>query len=220
MSPWPRILRQVGALAWLTLAGCDESVGPLRPHIPVRVSPGDASPEQTIRSLEWSWNQKSVPVYRVLFTDDYRFAFSALDSYGSLWNREDEMVFAQHLFVGGKPTEAPATSIVLDLGRTLVLQPDPRPGKQNAWHKVVRTSVGLTVLFPDRATIVTGFATFYLVRGDSALVPAEIFPLGYTADSTRWYIDRWEDDTASSGAATRTMPTKNATIGQLKALYR
>src|SRR5207247_9131445 len=146
-----------------------------------------------------------------------------LDPYGGpagdAWTREDEMAFATHLFVGGHPTEPPAIRISLRFDRNLLVRVDPRPGKNPDWHKLIRTSLSLVVVDSMKETTITGFGSFYLVRGDSAAVPAEIEPFGYAPDSTHWYIDRWEDDTASSGGG-RAMPTKSVTLGALKALYR
>ena len=207
-------------------AGCGSSGGPFRPFAPrASVSPGDATPELAVRSLEWSWNKKSAEVYRTLFTQDYQFAFSALDPYGDAykitpWNRQDEMASSTHLFVGGSPIEPPAQAITLSLGAGLVVQDDPRPGMDPRRHKYVHTTVALTVLTASSETLITGFAGFYLVRGDSALVPDDIRALGYEADSTRWYIDRWEDDTATPAGTGRAMPTKSYTVGALKAIYR
>ena len=40
-------------------------------------------------------------------------------------------------------------------------------------------------------------------------------------DSTRWYVDRWSDQTISSGPARADHgdPTRNFTVGSVKALY-
>jgi hypothetical protein len=185
------------------------------------VPPGSATPEQVIRSVAWSWDQKSVEAYRGLFTEDYRFAFSALDPAGDAyrgdtWIREDEILFAVHLFVGGSPTEPPASSIQLTYSNS-VLAADPRPGRNPGWHKRIQTILSLVVTRPDRQVNINGPASFYLVRGDSAQVPP-----GAARDSTRWYIDRWEDDTASDpgGMPAQAMPASRYTIGQLKASYR
>jgi len=213
--------RLLGLLVLLALTGCVESSAPWGPAPVASTSPGNSTPELTIRSVAWSWNHQSVEAYRSLFTDDYRFSFSTLDPAGDAyrgdtWIREDEMIFAQHLFVGGSPTEPAATSIQLAFNSKLVVEPDPRPGKDPRRYKYVRTALSLVVIDPDKMTDVTGFTNFYLVRGDSAEVP-----LGSVRDSTRWYIDRWEDDTANNGGApAQAMPTRNPTLGRIKALYR
>jgi len=207
-------------LALLSVAGCTESTAPWGPQQPIDASPVASTPELAIRSVVWSWNRKSVDVYSRLFSNDYRFAFSALDPAGDayrgdIWNREDEMIFAQHLFVGGNPTEPPATSIQLTFG-SLEAKADPRPGRDPRWHKYFTTTLTLVVITPDKQTNINGPASFYLVRGDSAQVPT-----GSPRDSTHWYIDRWEDGTAGGpGGLAQAMPARNATMGHLKVLYR
>ena len=106
--------RLLGLLALLVLTGCVESSAPWGPSPAVSTSPGNSTPELTIRSVEWSWNHRRVDAYRVLFAEDYRFAFSTLDRYGGdVWIRDDEMIFAQHFFVEGTPAEPLPTSIQL-----------------------------------------------------------------------------------------------------------
>ena len=64
-------------------------------------------------------------------------------------------------------------------------------------HKSIHASVTLTITDPNKVTLVSGFATFYLTRGDVAAIPDELKDRGFGPDSTRWYIERWEDDTAN-----------------------
>jgi len=81
----------------------------------------------------------------------------------------------------------------------------------------------------------TGNATFYLARGDVAAIPQELLDQGFHPDSTRWYIEKWEDDTANSqtgggsravrapAAPARAVPaydTFYATWGSVKVIYR
>ncbi len=165
--------------------------------------PAPDSPGNALRLLEWAYNNRAISEYRELFTDDYRFQFSLLDPYGNPyrdnpWTREDEIISATHLFQGGHATEPAASSITLTLDRNFRIANDPRPGKNGKWHKSIRTSVTLTILDPDKQTVVTGFANFFLVRGDSAAIPQELRDKGFGPDSTRWYIERWEDDTATN----------------------
>jgi len=57
---------------------------------------------------------------------------------------------------------------------------------------------------------------FHLVRGDSALLPQELLDRGARRDSTRWYVERWDDETVGPAA---TLPARNLTWGRLKLLY-
>jgi hypothetical protein len=222
-SPWLRRAAWLGLLLTaVTWAGCDKGslFGPLRARPPVSAPPGDATPQQALRRFEWSWNQKSLAVYRTIFTQDLTFVCSALDPFpAEPWTREDEMTFASHLFVGGSATEPAANSISLVLGQNFAVRADPRPGKNTRWHQLIRASFILTIIDPTRETQLTGFNDFYLVRGDSASVPADAIQLGFGADSTHWYVERWEDDT-SAPPATRTMPVTTFSLCGLKALYR
>jgi len=43
---------------------------------------------------------------------------------------------------------------------------------------------------------VTGHALFFLTRGDSAVIPAELIARGFRPDSLRWWIDRWRNQTS------------------------
>lgn len=73
---------------------------------------------------------------------------------------------------------------------------------------------------------VTGAMRFFLVRGDSALIPEDLAKRGVGADPNRWYIERWEDETVGE-AATRQeegepqpTPSRNTTLCGIKVLYR
>ena len=135
--------------------------------------------------------------------------------------------------VADNPAERQRRAPVLrNFDRNLVPFPDTRPGKDGKWHKTIRTSVDLKVEVGDGSTLeVTGYALFYLTRGDSAAIPAELKARGFKPDSLRWWIDRWEDETIDSGlrsgdlrrarpaagAATIIIPVKMA---ELKRRYR
>jgi hypothetical protein len=60
------------------------------------------------------------------------------------------------------------------------------------WHQQIVAGVHLRIDTGEQEFNVEGLATFYLVRGDSALIPTDT---GLRADSTRWWIERWEDAT-------------------------
>jgi hypothetical protein len=103
--------------------------------------------------------------------------------------------------VGGSATEPSASSITLIFAGDLAVGPDLRPGMNPTWHQQVQiVNLTLTINKTDgSATRVNGGALFYVTRGDSAVIPPE---LGLRPDPTRWYINRWEDQTnIGSGAA-------------------
>src|SRR5262245_25553230 len=168
------------------------------------------SPQNTLRLLEWAYNHKAIDEYRELFTADYRFVFSDLDSNGAAyrdvpWTRDDEIISTTKLFLGGDADQPAATDIRLTLDRNFQLSADPRPGKNAKWHKSINTQVILHILLSDgHVDDVTGTVKFFLVRGDSALIPDDL-PL--QPDSLRWFVDRWEDQTAQGGGTLRWQPS-------------
>lgn len=166
------------------------------------VAPTPTTPADAIRLFEWCWVNRGVEEYKELFTDDYVFQSAAVDSAGNgtrdvITRRTDEIETAENIFIG-TAERAPASKITLNFDRNLVPFPDTRPGKDGKWHKTIRTSVDLKVEVGDGSALeVTGYALFYLTRGDSAAIPAELKARGFKPDSLRWWIDRWEDETLS-----------------------
>jgi len=204
--------------------GCSHSSDAVAPAYP---PPPPNSPNNVVRLLEWCWRNRAIAEYSEIFTDDFRFQFALGDSAGNAYRdapftREDELRCATRLFVGsgGQP---PASEILLDLDRVLVTLPDDRPGRDPKWHKSIRSSVDLQVTIdrgsgPERVGV-RGHALFYLVRGDSAAIPPDLAALGFTPDSTRWWIERWEDETLPGGGS-RAQPSQNRTWGAVKTLFR
>jgi hypothetical protein len=190
-------------------------------------APGAHTPEEALRLLEWCWERRDVVRYAELPTEDFRFVPSPLDPAGNAyrddhpWTREDELISAGHLFSGGKADQPAASSIRLDLDRNFLLLADPRPGKDPRWHKSIRTHVMLHVVAGGEVFFLAGSANFFFVRGDSALIPPELGDRGFRPDPGRWYLERWEDETASgSSEGLRALPSKEMTWGTLKLLYR
>lgn len=196
-------------LAW-SLCGC---FNPFQP--PVSSSRGVSSPPpvpnspaNAIRLLEWCYNNRDIDVYREVFTDDYTFIFGLSDTAGNAYRdrpyrREDELESATNLFVGGGDNP-PASRITLTFDRTLIAIGDSRPGFDPRWHKSILTNVNLSVQISDgdnqQSLEVTGKARYYVVRGDSARIPDELVQRGFRPDSTRWWVERWEDETLPSGS--------------------
>jgi hypothetical protein len=192
------------------LAGC---FNPFMPKVlnerVTTTAPSPTTPAEAIRLFAWCWVNRGVEEYKELFTDDYVFQSASLDSAGNggrdiITRRQEEIETAENIFIGSAE-RPPASKITLNFDRNLVPFPDTRPGKNSTWHKTIRTSVDLKVEVGDGSVLeVTGYALFYLTRGDSAAIPAELKARGFKPDSLRWWIDRWEDETlASEGAAVR-----------------
>ncbi len=244
-----QLLRRAGAgaLLLLGLGGCFNPFDPLiAPTTGIYVPPPTPdSPQGVIRLFAWCWNNRDATIYQQLFTDDYVFVFADADTAGNQYrddplDREEELNIARNLFEGGGAA-SPASSITLVLDATLYPLPDSRRGKDPKWHKQIPTGVNLTIKTEEGVEYsVTGNATFFVVRGDSALIPSD---LSLRPDSTRWYIERWEDYTGNAaltppplepasragiraaGAAARPtsaaepVPTLYRTWGFLKAAY-
>jgi len=199
-------LAGLAALLLLGLAGCFNPFDPrIAPTTGVYVPPPTPdSPQGIVRLFAWCWVNRDATMYQQLFTSDYVFVFASGDSAGhryrdAPWTRDDELSMARNFFQGGG-NASPASSITLALDPTLYPVADSRLGKNPKWHKEVPTSVNLQIQTEDGASYnVTGNTTFHVVRGDSALIPSD---LSLKSDSTRWYIDEWEDGTLGSTALT------------------
>lgn len=193
--------------------------------------PAANSPEGAVNAFRWCNENLSTEGYRLIFTDDFQFAFAALDTNGNAfrddWNRGRELGYFEHLVNGGAADQPAASLLTLVVDRTYRVQNDTRPGKYDPdRRKTITTQVNLTIQTTDGAAAnVNGKATFYLVRGDSARIPED---LGVGADPQRWYIERWEDQTfaptvtPSARAVPRprhAQPSKSTTWGSIKVLY-
>jgi hypothetical protein len=192
------VASMLSAVAVFLLTGCFNPFDPsVRGFGVTEPPPIPDSPSNVLRLLEWCYENRATFEYRELFDNDYRFVFGQLDPDGfayrdNPWTREDELQSTTHLFLGGEANQPAATSITILLDRNFRVTADPnRPGRA---HKLIRTSVTLKVV-TDQQRDVTGFANFFLVRGDSATIPEELRQRGFLPDSNRWYILRHEDDT-------------------------
>lgn len=208
---WARAIGAAVLLAVVT--GC---FNPFSPRIaPERGTstppPVPNSPAQVVELFAWCWNNRAYQEYTEIFTDDFIFQLSAVDTAGQegrgdFLTRTYELETALHLFVEGSATEPPARSITLELTRPLIERPDSRHAPANSifkpepWHKEIATDVTLRIDTGEQDFQVNGRARFFLVRGDSALIPPDL--VGFRPDSARWWIERWVDETVGTTAAT------------------
>jgi len=176
--------------------------------------------------LAWCWDNRDTAGLQDLFTDDYEFAFSVGDTstaHMSSLHRDDELRVSRHLFLEGSGFESVATSIEFAIDPTLTDTPDSRPGRDPLRHREVLTAVLVHVRSQSQEFLVAGHARFFLVRGDSAGIPQALINGGTTPDSSRWWIERWEDETdagvSGSLSTSSAQPSKNFTLGLLKTLY-
>lgn len=208
--PWPRSM--AAALLLAVSTGC---FNPFSPRIaPERGTssppPSPVSAAEVVELFAWCWNNRAYQEYREIFTDDFRFQLSAQDTAGQggrgdFLTRTEELETALHLFVEGNASEPPARSISLEISRPLIELPDSRHDPANRvfkaepWHKEIATEVVLRIDAGEQVFNVLGRAKFFLVRGDSALIPPDL--VGFRPDSTRWWIERWEDQTEGGNGA-------------------
>jgi hypothetical protein len=226
MSPRPN--RPLGVAALLALSlGLGGCLNPFFPslsstRVAAEAAPHPDSPQNVLDLLRWCWVNRAYTEYQELFTEDYRFAFAQTDSIGAAYQgwastRDEDLRETKNLFLGGagSPTP-PAQRIVLYFDPNMVAMDDTRPGKMAPWHKEIRTGVNLTIDNGVDVWRVTGYARFFVVRGDSAKIPAEL-KLG--PDPNRWYIERWEDETAGSGGTAAQPATPDAAIRDPRATF-
>lgn len=199
-------------LVLVLVASCGKSSKkPTDPEVPVPPTPN--SPQNALKLLEWCWDQRKADTYREVFTDDFLYDFAPSDTIGITINRTEELAIAENLFSQGVPGKPAATGIVFGLDNPLAVTNDDRPGKSATHHKRIATSVRLNVNTPGPDYSTSGNAVFYLTRGDSALIPADLVARGFTADPARWYVDRWSDVTVCPAGK------KCVTVGTVKLAY-
>ena len=226
----PRRSLAAGLLLVLAvLGGCSRHHGVTAPPASRAQPPTPSSPEAAVRLFEWSWNHRDTLGVFQLLADDFRFNFAAWDSAGNLFpgrliGRQEMLCIVRHIFRGGG-CYPPANSIVLSFDPSLYPQGDSRPGKDAIWHREILTSVYLNVRTESASYIAQGNARFFVVRGDSALIPQELVSRGFRPDSTRWYVDQWNDETRVGSALSRAfpvsaLPSRGTTWGDILALYR
>lgn len=184
-------------MAVLVASGC--ATRAVRPVVQGPPPPQPNSPAAVLRVLDWCYDNRAVGPYAEILTEDFEFLFSVLDSTGAHyrtdpWGRDEELLYASRLF-------AAADSISLLLDRNFLVLPDPRfqpSDPVGRWHKIITTNFLLSIReHQGGESSVTGQATFYCVRGDSARIPQDLMDRGLGPDSTRWWIQRWDDDSGS-----------------------
>ena len=201
------------ALLPFLLGGCGNPAAPMKPvQSATPPPPVPTSDVDAVRLFAWCWNNRAVPNYAGILTDDFRFQFAARDTSGYLgqwgyFTRAQELQAAHHLFESGTATLPPASSIELTFDGALISTPDDRFGKNPKWHRQILTSVLLRIK-TDQEWQVTGHARFFVVRGDSAAIPAELQPSVHP-DSARWWIERWEDETDEGAGAAPVLASAN-----------
>jgi hypothetical protein len=192
------------------------------PEAPRDGSPVPNSPEAAVALVQWCWNHEAVGRYADVLVDDFRF-HCQIDS-GSTFRelglqRDDELEFARHLFVTGNDYVAPAARVAFVLDSVVVL-PDMRPGKDSDSRRVVSSVVTLVIETRSENYRLRGRSRFYVVRADSASIPADLRARGFRPNTHRWYVQAWEDESSTRLEPPRRGPTRNKVLCDLKILYR
>jgi hypothetical protein len=221
---WLRAASAASTLLVLALGGCSNRI--MLPVAPKPAEPPAAStPANALHRVEWCWEHAATEPCRDLLSCDFQFVFAATDTAGNRfrarpWTRPDELDFITHLLITGSALEPPASYVTLQFEPDLVDLPDPRPGKDPGWHRRIDTRLILVVQNPEQEFRVLGYESFYIVRGDSACIPQELRDRGLVPDSTRWWIERWDDGGAAAPPGSlAAQPARLFTVGMLRALY-
>jgi hypothetical protein len=210
--------------------GGKKSTQPPPPDTP----PNPNTPVNALLLMQWAIQHRDTSQYRTLFTNDYDFVFVAGDTastnhFAGTWGYAEERTSARHLFVEGSANGAVATSITFPLSGTPVDEPDLRPGKNPTFHRKITALFVLTVQKADLTSEqIVGGGTFFMVRGDSADVPSDLIAAGVQANSSRWFMEHWVDETGGVGPVLALRPAAGParplavslpTWGQLKVKY-
>ncbi len=159
-----------------------------------------SSPVEVVTLFAARWRARDASGYLSLLTRDFGFTYGPGDSAGSSsrvkpWDFAAESTFVTHMLVGGG-ARVPLSDVQVRFVGSLTPTADLRPGHANRWHRLVRVFVYVTGA-ADSAGVqllpaAWGASDFYLVRGDSARTRPGC-ALGDLADSTSWYLERWDD---------------------------
>lgn len=233
-----RSMRGFAALAAVValLAGCASKVS--GPAAESGAPPASfviaTSPVNLAKAIANDWNGLDWKHYSDRLTDDFEFQFSDVDSAGNAFRyrvlgRNLEIEAARRMLETGAGTLPPFRTVLWTFSPTLVPQTDPRPGKTFPFHQLIRAGMNFSADAGFTVFRITGSADFYVVRGDSAQIPAELVARGFKPDPNQWWLERWDDLTlgdapsavASAGPADplTTLPSRSYTFGSLKALY-
>jgi hypothetical protein len=211
------------AIAVVALTGCST-----RTTVPrVASGPEPTTSQNAVKLFEWAVVNRDVESLEPLFTADFAFVSVGTDSAGNpsreVLGGRDWVLAVFRCMLDGGADGPPVARVSLTFDRNLRPQRDPRAGYQDhdSLYKTIRTSFDLSIDIGDGSTFeVTGYALFFLVRGDVAVIPDELQARGLEPDRNRWWISRWEDETiAWEGMRFGADPTKNVTLGAILRLY-
>jgi hypothetical protein len=182
---------------------------------PVDEPPAASSPAGAVQRFAWGFDHKDVEVVSGLLSDDFQFISAGTDSAG---NPSRAPYDRSWFLVALAALRDSSSTVSFMVDQNLVPFPDTRPGKVSKYHEQIRTSVHASVRFTDANgnVEITGSLLFFLTRGDSAAIPADLRALGLKPDSTQWWLDRMEDETlAGASVSYAAQPSKRNTFAAL-----
>jgi hypothetical protein len=221
-------------LLLVVLAGCgggDKSTKPVVPSdgLPAGTPKAD-SPVHLMTRLEATFDSQVEAQYALLLTDDFQYKFSAasdpalVDLYPN-WTKADEVASITHLFDGFENSSGTTIQGAshIDLTFNGVQQGTDLDHADSTaqYQRIVVTGLDGTIEVPQAGTDpafynISARHEYYLVRGDAAVLSA-----GASADTTHWYLRRWDDLSApafSKGPVIN--PSRSSSFGSIRALYR
>ena len=187
-------------LLLVAIAGCspDHRIAPPEPF--ASHGPATDTPAHAVERVRWAWANRDTVALLDVLTEDFEFHYPDWDSAGQpvdvFWGRGTDLRGSGLVFGGGTgPDEPAASEVTVTFAPNLLEVPDPRPRRDPRFHRQLETTVALNIRFPTTTLEVSGYARFALTRGDSAAIPPALAARGVSADSTRWWVDTWWDDT-------------------------
>ena len=215
----------------LFVVGCgggDKSTKPVVPSdgLPSGTPAAD-SPTHLAQRLEATWESEVEAEYGRLLTSDFRYHFSASSDpdlvvrYPEGLSRSEEIGTLTNLFNGFTSStngSIPGTSHIVMQSAGATDQVDPDHPDSTAQYRVLHfdaLAVSLTIgKSPDDYTYqVVAAHDLHLVRGDAAVLPS-----GAIADTTRWYVRRWDDLSLPFGGGLRSSSAV-LSLGRIKSMY-
>jgi hypothetical protein len=164
--------------------------------------------------FQWSLEHLDLAEFSTVLSGDFSFHCSPRDSAGNNFDRpalrEDLLGIMHHVFETGGASAPKATSIELTWLSDRVALPDPRPGMDPAFHRVIQTGLLLHEVAGDGAIDVRDVIAFSFVRGDSVVLPADLVERGARPDAAAWYIENMTAQVAPLGAALRPQAARAA----------
>jgi len=163
-----------------------------------------AAPEDALLLFKQAYEQKSVPAFADLVSDDYRFHSSAMvmSRFAEGFSRDFELRSLGGMFNGVKRpdgSEMPAAdSIAIHYGEVMNSEDPEHADSLDHYRVLCVSSFQMDAVLASERIIHTdpGLHVFHMVRGDAAVLAP-----GQTGDADRWYIRRWLENLDGVNAA-------------------